>query len=277
MVDKRKRPVNSNSNVENITNAVANLKRRLGLTTNQAIAMLANNSRPGTSRQHRLAQTVRQAAARQQAPQSNAGSNAVQRVMNSTDMLQELAKKMNSRTLAAFGRVGRQQRDAAREQIEAVPSFFDRTAVRSRGRPTTKADRLRLSSFPGVTPQSRITDRIPGRRYATISRDELVRHMQHMLTIAARYRVSSAYKSAFDNFYYRVQESLFAAAMEDPYSAVTRDLQSLMDVLGGSASGRYFYRDNEQQIMAVIRRMGKPALYIVSVHLGLSQSLVTVA
>ena len=266
----KKRRANSNSNVENITNAVSNLKNRLGVTTNQALKMLAN--RAGTSRQHRVAQTVRQAAAPGQA-----ASNAGRRVMNSTDLLRELAKKMNARTLVEFGKVGRQQRDVAKEQLPKLfgmdPAFFDRTAERASGRPITKAD-LKLIGTAVAPPQSgpfhpevnprytRITKRIPAVGYDQATREDILRHIERYTRYMQRVNL---YK-----LYHRIEESLLAAALDNPRAVYTLELQGLVDVFRGNMCASTTPQGVGACVraaLAVIRRMGKAALWIVAVHL----------
>lgn len=232
---KRKPADNNNSNVENITNAVANLRRRLGLTTTEALSMLAHDSAPGSSRQHR-------------------GALAARRLMNSQNMVQELAQRMDHRTLAAFAQTGKQQRDAARSQMEAEPAFFDRSAIRSRGRVATRANRLKLATMvPHVHPR-RITHRIPSRKYAQVTRQGLLGGIEKFFL-----------NTAFKGFRERLEESYLAAALENPHSALTRDLGSMV-VFRRDPNIRYRFKD---EMMTHLRKLGKQALFIIAVHTGI--------
>ena len=81
MANKGKDPIvissnsnsNSNSNIENVTNAVNNLRTRLGLTTNEALKLLANM--PGSSRQHRRAAMEPSGPSRRRGRSANSRNN----------------------------------------------------------------------------------------------------------------------------------------------------------------------------------------------------------
>ena len=88
-----KRPAvpNSNSEVENITDEVARLARRHGITTNAALRLMAR--RPGPSRRH----------------------HAVDRVLMSRDLMPEITKSLLSSNMARLAGTSRAMRDMYRD------------------------------------------------------------------------------------------------------------------------------------------------------------------
>ena len=288
---------NSNSNVENLTNTVANLKRRLGLTTQQALIMLANmNKMPGSSQRHRAAAAVQKALALERAkarPSSSAGAaaaaktasaranprSAAQLVMNSYNLSDLLARKMNSQTLATFGGIGRQQRTIADlyKDNAAKPAFFNthRDGVLTRSRPSTKENRLKMGIPPqrgGARKHPRITDRMPAFRYDRTNREMLLQNLNNAL-MQRRSHVPLYRQLNIEKIKARLQQSLWAVTLNSPGSPMTRDMQSFLHFMEAlppvPPGGGNFFVHHHAAIMRQLRTLGKQALFIIAVHVGI--------
>ena len=250
----KKRARNYNSNVENITNAVAELRRRYDITTSQAVTLLKNM--PGPSRRHRA-------------------TNAAQRVMGSRNLVGLLASKMNSRQLAMFAMLGTQPRDAAK-RVSAnrqLPSIINTAhgGTRTAGRTSTLKNRKTLGlvdrrNWAGRLIRSRITARLPGAGYAGTTRALLLAGLQkeigfRLFAVGAPAR-SFRWYVGFIALRSKLRESLYALTLNSRGdSSVVRDLQRFVEYLDTG--------NNPASVMNELGKLGKMALYIISVHLGI--------
>ena len=260
----KKRQLNSNSNVENITNAVAELRRRYGITTREAMTLVKNM--PGPSRRHRAV-----------SPPNT--SDAAQRVMGSDDLLHLLGSKMNSRQLAMFATMGKQQRAAAKH-INArreMPKMFNTAhgGTRSKSRLTTLANRKTLGLVEKNDWRSRmygrarhrITTRMPGYEYQGTTRERLLaglkKHVGYRLFgYASSRRMDNRGWRGVTAFTAKLRESLYALTLNSGEgSSVARDLQRFIAYLDGEGVGR-------DSVMHELEKLGKMALYIIAVHMG---------
>jgi hypothetical protein len=132
----------------------------------------------------------------------------------------------------------------------------------------------RAPAGSGPRKQPRITNRIPASAYARTNRklllqslhDELVRYGYRYGGMQAPSRILDVKKIQA-----RLHQTMFALMLNSPDGAATRDLRQFlefMDTLPANPPGTNFFIHHRNAIMRALMKLGKQALFIISVQIG---------
>ena len=194
----------------------------------------------------------------------NGGNQATRRVFNSLNLSEQLARHMNSETLAKFSHLGKHPRMAAQKALgTAEPQMFNRTAKRARTRATTKTERAQLGIQParGVRKYPRATNRMPAVKYDNLTRAGMLRSLSWYMLHRVKVKV--------EKFLGLLKQSLWGILLKNKDSPVARDLNRFILFIEGLQSyptTAGFFGTHCVAIMAELRKMGKYALYIIARH-----------
>jgi hypothetical protein len=128
----------------------------------------------------------------------------------------------------------------------------------------------RAAAGSGPRKHPRITDRMPAFRYSLTTRDILLENLDDALMQRMQY--VGGWILDLEKIKARLQQSLWAVALNSPDSVMTRDMQRFMtfiESLPPNPPRTNFFIYYHDAIMRELRKLGKQALFIIAVHIGI--------